>query len=88
MTQVVVGRWGKSLAIRIPLDVARASGLRDGESVELEELAGDILVRRDTARAAARRDAKAAAAEIRAMSKENSLGGLSVRELRDEGRPG
>ena len=88
MTRVVVGRWGKSLAIRVPLDIARAAGLTDGEAVELEESAGDIVVRRDATRAAARRDAEAAAAEIRANAMGRRLDGVTIRELRDDGRRG
>ena len=54
MSQVRVGKWGKSLAIRVPLDVARTSGLSDGEAVEIETLDGDILIRRRAAKAEAR----------------------------------
>lgn len=88
MSQVRVGKWGKSLAIRVPLDVARTSGLSDGEAVEIETLDGDILIRRRAAKAEARRDAEAAAIEIIAGAKGHSLGGLSIRELREEGRRG
>ena len=30
-----VSRWGNSLAVRIPADVARALGLKEGDDVEL-----------------------------------------------------
>ena len=30
-----VARWGNSLAIRIPADVVRALGLKEGDAVEL-----------------------------------------------------
>lgn len=43
MTHVIVGKWGKNLAIRVPFDVARASGLSDGEEVEIETQDGDIV---------------------------------------------
>ena len=36
MSIVTVGRWGNSLAIRIPGDIAACAGLRDGEPVEVE----------------------------------------------------
>ncbi|WP_179504746.1 MULTISPECIES: AbrB/MazE/SpoVT family DNA-binding domain-containing protein [unclassified Sphingomonas] len=88
MTKVVVGRWGKSLAIRVPLDVVRASGLADGEPVEIESLDGDIVVRRPKARQAARQDAQAAAAELIANAAGVALGTLSLRDLLDEGRRG
>lgn len=86
MTQAIVGKWGKSLAIRVPLDVARAVGLTDGESVEIESVNGDIQIRRSAARAEARRDAMAAIEEILEASKGHRLDGLTIRELIDEGR--
>ena len=88
MTQVIVGRWGKNLAIRVPFDIARSSGLSDGEPVEIEAVDGDLVIRRPSARAKNRRDAEMAAAEIVAESKKHSLRGLSIRELREEGRRG
>jgi antitoxin component of MazEF toxin-antitoxin module len=86
MTQAIVGKWGKSLAIRVPLDVARAVGLTDGEPVEIESVNGDIQIRRSAAREAARLDAVAAVAEIRAAAAGHTLGGITIRELIDEGR--
>ena len=88
MSQVIVGKWGKNLAIRVPFEVARESGLSDGEQVEIEAQDGDIVIRRSAARARARGDAEAAAEEIIAESKRHSLGGVSIRELLDEGRRG
>jgi antitoxin MazE len=46
MSEAVVGRWGKSLAIRIPGEIAAAAGVSDGERVELEALNGEIVIRR------------------------------------------
>ncbi len=86
MAQVIVGKWGKSLAVRVPLDVAAAAGLTDGESVEIEAVDGTIVIRRDAAKAEARRNAERAMAEIIEASKGVTLGGLSIRELIDEGR--
>jgi antitoxin component of MazEF toxin-antitoxin module len=88
MSRVTVGRWGKSLAIRVPLDVARAIGLREGDPVDIESVGGSIHVRPDADLEAARRDARAAFEEIRKAAKGQSLGGLSIRALRDEGRAG
>ena len=53
MSRSVVGKWGKNLAIRVPMDVARAACLMDGEKVEIETLDGDIVVRRRAAHAQA-----------------------------------
>lgn len=86
MSQVIVGKWGKSLAVRVPLDVAAAAGLTEGEAVEIEAVEGGIVIRRDEAKAEARRKARQAAAEIIEMGKGMSLGGLSIREMIDEGR--
>ncbi|MGH6787744.1 MAG: AbrB/MazE/SpoVT family DNA-binding domain-containing protein [Novosphingobium sp.] len=86
MSKVTVGKWGKSLAIRVPLDVARAVGLCEGDSVEVESVDGAIHVRPDPDLEARRRDALAAVAEIRAAAKGHTLGGITIRELIDEGR--
>lgn len=86
MTHVVVGRWGKNLAIRVPAEIARVAGLTDGEDVEIEAIDGDLLIRRSGARAQSLADAEAAAAEIIADATGRSLGGVSLRELREDGR--
>jgi antitoxin MazE len=88
MPHSVVGKWGKNLAIRVPMDVARAAGLVDGEKVEIETLDGDIVVRRRAGQAQARLDAETAAKEIIAESLAHSLGGISIRDLLDDGRRG
>ena len=86
MSHSVVGKWGKNLAIRVPMEVARAAGLTDGEKVEVETQDGDIVVRRREARVRARQDAEVAADEIIAESRRHSLGGISIRELLEDGR--
>jgi antitoxin MazE len=88
MSQATVGRWGKNLAVRIPLSVAKAAGLSDGERVEIDVRDGDLIIRRPEARARARSDAEAAAAEIISERKRYTLGGLRIRALREEGRRG
>jgi antitoxin component of MazEF toxin-antitoxin module len=88
MTRVVVGRWGNNLAIRVPLEVAKASGLVDGEHVEIELNDGDLMIRRTEARARRRSDAEAAAAEIILERRGYTLGGANIRALREEGRRG
>jgi len=88
MSHSIVGKWGKNLAIRVPMDVARAAGLADGEKVEIEACDGDLVVHRHTARAQARQNAQSAADEIIAESRLHPLGGASIRELLDEGRRG
>jgi len=46
MSQAVIGRWGKSLAVRIPSEVADAAGIGEGERVEVETHEADIVIRR------------------------------------------
>jgi antitoxin MazE len=46
MPQVIVGRWGKNLAIRVPGEIVNAVGLNDGERVEVEARDVDIVIRR------------------------------------------
>jgi len=46
MPQVTVGRWGRSLAIRLPDEIARAAGISDGERIEVEVRDGGIMIRR------------------------------------------
>lgn len=49
-----VARWGNSLAIRIPADVARALSLEEGDAVELTPKApGEIEVSKSEKRAQA-----------------------------------
>ena len=86
MSEAKIGRWGKSLAVRVPLAVAKAAGLTEGEQVDIEARGGDIVILRSEAKRRAREDALAAVAEIIEARKGRSLGGLSVRALIDEGR--
>lgn len=88
MSHSVVGKWGKNLAVRVPMEIARATGLTDGEKVEIEIQDGDIIVRRHEAHRRARRDAEAAAEEIIAESRKHSLAGIPLRELLEDGRRG
>jgi antitoxin MazE len=53
-----VAKWGNSLAVRIPTDVARELGLREGDDVELFALGSDkvaIITERQRRAAAAER---------------------------------
>lgn len=45
MAQAIVGRWGRSLAIRLPGEVARAAGICDGERVDIEARDGKVVIR-------------------------------------------
>lgn len=88
MAKAIIGTWGKSLAVRIPADVVRISGLSDGEAVDIESVDGNILIRPDEAKSARQNKARAAAEAIIAARKGVRLDGLSIRDLINEGRPG
>ena len=86
MTQAIVGKWGKNLAVRVPAEVAEQSGLHEGERVEIETRGGDIVIRRPGISDEARERAQRAVAEIIADRKGRTLGGISIKELINEGR--
>jgi antitoxin MazE len=88
MSHVTVGKWGKNLAVRIPFEISRIAGLTDGEQVEIETQDGNIVIRRTAAKARMRTEAEAAAADIIGESKRYSLGGVSIRDLLEDGRRG
>ena len=46
MSRVTVGKWGKSLAIRLPGEIVKAAGLSNGERLEIETHDGEIVIRR------------------------------------------
>jgi antitoxin MazE len=58
-----VGKWGNSLAVRLPASVVEALGLKEGDEIEIE-VAGDraFRVARDTKR-------EEALATLRALSR-------------------
>jgi len=46
MTQVVLGKWGKNIAVRFPNEIARELGLHEGERVEIDAAPDRIVIRR------------------------------------------
>ena len=50
MAEIIVGRWGKNLAVRVPSDIVKRCGLRDGERVEIEVRDGELVIRRTVPR--------------------------------------
>jgi len=42
--QVVLARWGNSLGLRIPKDIAARTGLCEGARVEIEAEGGGIII--------------------------------------------
>jgi antitoxin MazE len=45
MPKAQVAKWGNSLAVRIPKDVAEQARLREGDSIVIEALEGHIELR-------------------------------------------
>ena len=86
MTHVTIGKWGKNLAVRLPLAVVKAAGLRTGERVDIEAHGNDIVIRRADASAIA--DAQAAADEIMAESELHPLDTVRILEMLNEDRRG
>lgn len=87
MSQATVGKWGKSLAVRLPREIADAVGIVHGEIVDLETRDGDVVIHPSESKRNARADALAAIEEILAARKGYSLGGMRIRELIDDDRP-
>ena len=86
MFHATIGKWGRNLAVRVPMEVAKTAGLVDGERVEIETCDGDILIRRPAAHALA--DAQQAAEEIVGDIGCHRLGDIEIRKLIEEGRRG
>jgi len=45
MSHATIGKWGKSLGVRLPADAARALGLDVGSEVEIVAGDGEIVLR-------------------------------------------
>ncbi|MGH7102093.1 MAG: AbrB/MazE/SpoVT family DNA-binding domain-containing protein [Acetobacteraceae bacterium] len=45
MTKVTVGKWGNTLAVRLPGEIAEAAGLCQGERVDVEACDGTVVIR-------------------------------------------
>jgi len=46
VSQVIVGKWGRNLAIRLPGEIVKAAGLRNGERLDIETQDREIIIRR------------------------------------------
>ena len=46
MSTAIVGRWGRSLAIRLPAEIVGKLSLTDGASVEMEQRDGELVIRK------------------------------------------
>lgn len=50
MTKATVGRWGSSLAVRLPAELAATLRLREGERIEMDAETDQIVIRRSKPR--------------------------------------
>ena len=46
MTHAILGRWGKSLALRLPQDIASKLDLREGDILEVDTNADTVVIQR------------------------------------------
>jgi antitoxin MazE len=46
MSEVIVGKWGKNLAIRVPGEVAKEARLHAGERLDVQTRDSEIVIRR------------------------------------------
>src|SRR5262249_5785879 len=46
VSRVIVGKWGKNLAVRLPSEIVRAVGVNSGERLDIEAHNGEIIIRR------------------------------------------
>lgn len=72
-----IARWGNSLAMRIPAEIVRSIGIKEGDSVEASLTADGALTIRP-----ARWDRKAFANEVAATREAMPPGSSVVEELR------
>ena len=49
MAQAIVGRWGRTLAVRLPADAARKLALGEGGRVEIDVEGDAIVIRKSSA---------------------------------------
>ena len=76
-----VAKWGNSLAMRLPADLVRRFGLRDGDSVQARiTLDGGLAIRPDNWRRGA------FAAELAEARERLPMGWPVVEELRNDAR--
>jgi antitoxin MazE len=80
-THLQVAKWGNSLAMRLPAELVRRFGLREGDHVEAQITADGALTLRP-----AGWSRRAFAAEVRAAREAMSMGRSVIEELRGTAR--
>ena len=81
-----VERWGEGVAVCLPMAIVNAANVSVGEDVDIEVVGETLVIRPIRALSDARRRAEAAADAIVEDSRRYSLGDLTIRDLREEGR--
>lgn len=75
---LLIAKWGNSLALRIPADYIRSIGLKEGDRVHASlTIDGGICIR-----AAKKWDRKAFARELKEFREAMPMGGSVIEELR------
>ena len=46
VSRVIVGKWEKNLAVRLPSEIVRVVGVNSGERLDIEAHNGEIIIRR------------------------------------------
>lgn len=46
MYKTKIARWGNSFAARIPEQILKETGIRDGDPVEISQVSGSIIIRK------------------------------------------
>jgi antitoxin MazE len=83
--ELQIGKWGNSLALRLPAALVKQAGLRDGSRVQAEVTAArELLVVK--AGASAQKSSRAQLVEeLRVMHQKWPMGRSVVRWMRDQG---
>lgn len=79
--ELQISKWGNSLAMRLPAEVARRLGLREGDSVQAQLTDDSALTIRPK-----KWDRRAFAAELRAMQKDMPVTESVIEQMRREAR--
>ena len=83
--ELQVGKWGNSLALRLPVTLARQAGLREGSRVQADVTAGRELRLVNAGYESKATSRAQLAKELTDMHREWPMGRSVVRWMRDQG---
>ena len=83
--ELQVGKWGNSLALRLPVALARQAGLREGSRVQADVTAGRELRLVNAGNGLKTTSRAQLAKELTDMHREWPMGRSVVRWMRDQG---